>query len=86
MSNLPARVLHLKPWQLEPDNDQYTHRFKVRSETSNNMYTVAQHKKKRHWTCNCLGWIRHRVCKHLGANQLPFHEQPFEIAGVKVDA
>ena len=61
-----------------PDNDQWTNRFEVRSETSNRVYTIAQHKTKKHWGCSCPGWKAHRKCKHLTAAGIPNHEQPYE--------
>jgi len=61
------------------DNDQWTNRFKVRSATSNRLYIIAQHKKKRHWGCSCPGWRRHRSCKHLTAIGLPGHEEPHDV-------
>lgn len=65
--------------EILPDNSQYTNRFNVRSETSNSLYVVAQNKQKRHWSCSCRGWIRHRKCKHLTACGLPSFEQPYEV-------
>ena len=61
-----------------PDNDQWENRFEIHSETSDRVYVVAQHKKKRHWACSCPGWKRHRKCKHLMAIGLPVKEQPYE--------
>lgn len=61
-----------------PDNDQWENRFTIRSESSNRLYTVAQHKKKRHWACSCPAWLTRRKCKHLDAIGLPNHETPFE--------
>lgn len=62
-----------------PDNIQWTNRFNIRSQTSNSLYVVAQHKTGRHWACSCRGWIRHRKCKHLEAIGLPSFEQPYEV-------
>lgn len=61
-----------------PDNDQWINRFKVKSQSSNRIYIIAQHRKKRHWGCSCPGWKRHRNCKHLEAIGLPGHEEPHE--------
>jgi hypothetical protein len=66
--------------RLLPDNDQWTNRFQIKSESSNRLYTIAQNKQKRHWACNCMGWIRHRTCKHLRTLELPCHSQPFEAS------
>jgi hypothetical protein len=63
---------------LLPDNAQYTNRFEIRSESSSNIYIVAQHKSSRWWACSCMGWIRYRRCKHLDALGLPGQQQPFE--------
>ena len=63
-----------------PDNTQYTNRFEIKSQSSNAIYTVAQSKSGRWWSCSCPGWIRHRKCKHLTALGLPGKQQPFEAA------
>lgn len=62
-----------------PDGDQWQFRFEIHSETSNRVYTVAQHKSKLHWACSCPGWKAHRKCKHLTAIGLPNHEKPFQV-------
>ncbi len=62
-----------------PDNDQWQNRFEVRSESSDRIYIVAQHKEKKHWGCSCMGWRRHRKCKHLTALGIPSHEKPYEV-------
>jgi len=62
-----------------PDNDQWKNRFEVRSESSNRVYIIAQHKKKKHWACSCPGWKRYRKCKHLTAVGIPNHEEPHEV-------
>lgn len=61
-----------------PDNDQWQFRFEIRSETSNRIYTIAQHRTRKHWGCSCPGWKRYRTCKHLEAIGLPTHERPFD--------
>lgn len=66
-----------------PDTDQWQLRFTIQSETSNRMYIIAQHKKKRHWGCSCPAWKRYRHCKHLDALGMPGDEQPFEVNLVK---
>lgn len=50
---------------LLPDNDQWTHRVQIRSETSTRLYVIAKHKTNGTLGCSCMGWIRHRHCKHL---------------------
>lgn len=61
-----------------PDNNQWQHRFEIRSETSNRIYIIAQHKDKKHWACSCPGWKRFRKCKHLDSIGLPNYEKPYE--------
>ncbi|SCC48135.1 hypothetical protein GA0116948_11079 [Chitinophaga costaii] len=61
-----------------PDNDQWQFRFNVESASSNRLYTISQHKVKKHWGCSCPGWKAHRTCKHLQALSLPCFERPFE--------
>jgi hypothetical protein len=52
-----------------PDNDQWTERFEIRSETSGRIYIVAKNKKTGQWGCSCPGYRRARngvrCCKHL---------------------
>lgn len=61
-----------------PDNDQWQFRFQIKSESSDSLYTVAQHKTKKHWGCDCPGWRRYRKCKHLTAMGIPCNETPYE--------
>lgn len=61
-----------------PDNNQWENRFEVRSESSSNLYTIAQNKRGRFWGCSCRGWIRRKKCKHLAAVGLPPHQKPHE--------
>jgi len=46
---------------LMPDNDQWT----VNSQTSDNVYVVAQKRSDASWGCSCWAWRRNRQCKHL---------------------
>lgn len=64
--------------RLLPDNAQWENRFQIKSSSSNKLYTIAQNKQKRHWACDCMGWVRHRTCKHLNKLELPCHCQPYE--------
>lgn len=54
---------------LLPDNDRYTNRFEIKSESSNRLYVVAQNKKTGEWSCSCPGWLIMRNgirrCKHI---------------------
>lgn len=50
---------------LMPDNDVWTNRFTVESETSSNIYTVAQRRSDGVWGCSCKGWTHYRKCKHV---------------------
>jgi hypothetical protein len=47
-----------------PDNTQWTNRIEIKSASSNRLYTVAQRKGSGEVGCSCMGWIRHRRCKH----------------------
>jgi hypothetical protein len=50
---------------LLPDNDQWTNRFRVKSQTSSAYYVIAQRRADKVWGCSCRGWIHYRRCKHL---------------------
>lgn len=76
MSELPK--LYIDEALTLPDNDQWQNRFEVRSETSSRIYTIAQHRVKKHWGCSCPSWRTRRYCKHLKAIGLPSHEEPHE--------
>lgn len=62
-----------------PDTDQWQLRFNIESATSNRLYVISQHKKRKHWGCSCPGWKRNRNCKHLRSVGLPCFEQPYEV-------
>ena len=54
------------------DNQLYTNRFEIASESSDRLYIVAQNKTTGEWSCSCPGWIikrpgKERTCKHLKA-------------------
>jgi len=74
-----ALTIYVAPETRLPDNAAYTNRFEVRSETSDNVYIIAQSKSGRWWSCGCRGWIRHKKCKHLAAVQLPAGQRPYEV-------
>jgi hypothetical protein len=61
------------------DNAQWTNRFKIHSESSNRVYTIAQNKTKKHFGCSCPGWIHNRKCKHLTQLGLPNYEVPVNV-------
>jgi hypothetical protein len=71
MANAIARIAQEFGTETLPDNKTHTNRMHIKSESSNRVYTVAQ--RKTHgdcygqWECSCMGWIRHRRCKHLRA-------------------
>ncbi len=48
-----------------PDSKGWRNRLQIRSESSDRLYTVAQRSGSGEWACSCMGWIRHRHCKHL---------------------
>jgi hypothetical protein len=66
-----------------PDNDQWQFRFQIKSESSDRLYTIAQHKKNFHWGCSCPGWKSRRNCKHLTALGIPGNEIPYEVRFIK---
>lgn len=66
MSNSLVKIIEKNGWDLLPDNDQYKNRIQI-SGSSGNLYVVAQTKKNGIWSCGCLGFRRHRRCKHLDA-------------------
>ncbi len=66
-----------------PDNDQWQHRFTIKSESSDRLYTVSQNKTKKHWGCSCPGYRTRRHCKHLEQIGLPTHETPYEPKIIK---
>lgn len=71
--NLPKGTIKL------PDGDQWQNRFEIRSQTSDRVYIIAQHKRKLHWGCSCPSWRRFRYCKHLESIGLPSHEKPYIV-------
>lgn len=76
-NNLPVLCIPRGSVRLR-DNDQWTNRFEIRSETSDRVYILAQHKKKKHWGCSCPSYRVRRTCKHLEAIGLPANETPHE--------
>ncbi|MDQ0109107.1 hypothetical protein [Chitinophaga terrae (ex Kim and Jung 2007)] len=72
-------TIYVRPDMALPDNDQWQHRFNVKSESSNRLYVISQNKKGRHWACSCPGWKAHRTCKHLSVLGLPGKCTPYEV-------
>lgn len=66
MSKELAKIASQNGWSVLPDTDQYQHRVQIAG-SSGNLYTVAFRKATQQWCCECLGWRRHRHCKHLDA-------------------
>ena len=66
MENIIA-LFQKKGIETLPDNKTHRFRFEIKSESSNRLYIIAQHKSNLTWGCSCPGWIRHRSCKHLTA-------------------
>jgi len=77
-ANNALPVLRVPQSMMLPDSDQWQNRFEIRSETSNRIYVIAQHKKRRHWGCSCPSFRVRRSCKHLEALGLPMKEVPYE--------
>jgi hypothetical protein len=71
-------VLRVPHGVMLPDNDSWENRFEIRSATSNRVYRIAQHRKRRHWGCSCPSYRTRRRCKHLEEMGLPSHERPYE--------
>jgi hypothetical protein len=84
MSNLPE--IRVKDNAVLPDNSQWKNRFHVKSESSNNLYVVAQRKSDDSWGCECPGWRTHRTCKHLKAMGLPGHCRPYPVTLIRQKA
>lgn len=66
MSKSLQKVASQNGWQLLPDNDKYEMRIQIAG-SSGNLYTVSRTKLNKIWQCSCLGFRRHRHCKHLDA-------------------
>jgi hypothetical protein len=78
METLPTVYIPCNSLML-PDNDQWQNRFEIRSETSNRVYVIAQHKVKKHWGCSCPSYRTRRYCKHLSAIGVPAYERPYDV-------
>ena len=70
MSNL-TRFIRPPGTRALPDNEQWTSRFEIHSESSDRVYIVAQNKSSGLWGCSCPGYRTHRTCKHLQHLDLP---------------
>lgn len=74
-------VLHVPPGvSVLPDNRDWTNRLEIKSESSDRLYIISQHKTKRHFACSCPSYRVRRECKHLKALSLPCHEKPYEVS------
>ena len=69
-----------------PDTDRYKVRFKVRSESSNNLYLISFDAAPGagYWTCSCRGCISHGQCKHLTAAGLKGRKFGKDIATLRL--
>lgn len=47
------------------DNERWTNRFQIQSQTSSSLYIIAQQRADGVWGCSCPGWRHHRRCKHV---------------------
>jgi hypothetical protein len=64
-NNLITQVAKLLRATVLPDNAAWKNRVQIKSETSSNLYIIAQRKSDGVLACSCRGWIRHRHCKHV---------------------
>jgi hypothetical protein len=78
-TDIVKRAIKQTAVELLPENKLWTNRFQVKSETSDSLYTIAQNKSNRSWSCSCRGYIRHRHCKHLDAVGLPGNSIAYEV-------
>ena len=76
-------AIYVRKEMVLPDNDQWQFRFNIESESSHRLYTIAQHKKYKHWGCSCPGWKKNRHCKHLQALSIPGDRTPYEVNLIK---
>lgn len=67
MANALSTIVNKFGGSLLPDNQNYTNRFQIPNSDGSKLYTIAQTKKSGLWMCECLGFRRHRHCKHLNA-------------------
>ena len=70
--------------ELLPDKGVWTNRIEIRSESSDRLYVVSQHKETAEWGCSCPAWIikkpgKPRTCKHLQV-MTPLLEAPEQPA------
>jgi len=69
---ITTNIIPKQAVEVLPDSDRYKFRFKVRSESSNNLYLISYDNAPGAgwWTCSCRGNISHGQCKHLTAANL----------------
>ena len=70
-------LIKIKKSVMLPDNNQWINRFEIKSESSNRIYVIAQHKTNKHFGCSCPAWRTRRKCKHLTSIGVPNMEIPF---------
>lgn len=64
--NQLAKVAKEKGWELLEDTNSHQYRIQIAG-SSGNLYIVSQTKLNKIWMCSCLGYRRHKHCKHLDA-------------------
>lgn len=83
------KVLALRPKnavEVLPDTDRYKVRYKVRSESSNNLYLISFDASPGagYWVCSCRGCISHGQCKHLTAAGLKGRKFGKDVATIRL--
>lgn len=68
-----------------PDNGYYKCRFKVQSETTNQLYLISFNSSPGtgYWMCSCRGCISHGDCKHLRAAGLRGRKHGKDLATLR---
>lgn len=69
LKKLKVKKSKTKPKQIKRKKTKakkgYANRYEVTSERSGNVYVVSRTEKNGIWRCNCLGYMRHRMCRHV---------------------
>jgi len=67
-TNLIIAVARQLGAEVMEDTKTHEYRMEIRSSSSSRKYVVSRRKGEyARWECSCMGWIRHRHCKHLEA-------------------